>query len=436
MNATMKLLFTFLLFTVTSASWRQTDKLIADDANATNAEDAGRGFATSVALDGDFLVVGTPSDNTVGVTAGAAYLFQQDQEAGTYSQIRKITDGAPRDNFGRSVAMQGNFFAVGAPRRDGTNPDTGSVFVYKLDDENFSQELSVNSPEGSFFGSSIAIDLPYLVVGAPLENGIAFAGGAVYVYKLAPDESGFFNEVRIVPNDVAFNDLFGSDVGISGNVLVAGSTGVNNQIGAAYIYTTEDDGASWEMEARINGRSTSKGDQFGQAVDIEDGIVVVGALKNRSLPFPFNRFVAWLPDFLKKGYFSDDIGKAYVFAKRNGNWKQTDHLRPLISPHGRLFGTSVVIRNGRIIVGAPKGFRESGTRKEAGAVYVFAPLTRNRHKWRRGAQLTPKDIQDEDNFGISVDYSAGTLVVGANQEDEGNFNEGAAYVYVNRRQSE
>ncbi|GAX10969.1 hypothetical protein FisN_2Lh499 [Fistulifera solaris] len=419
-----------LLWSVSSALWQQTHKLIAADANPINSDDAGRGYGSSVAVDGNYLIVGAPSENS---ETGAVLVFERDPATNKWTEIRKVTGEAIRDNFGKSVAIQGNIFVVGASRNDGIAPDAGAVYVYKLDDGGFSQKIEyVNAPEGSRFGSSIDLDLPYLVIGAPLEDEVAESGGAVHVYKFKPDETGFDvdNGVRIMPIDVAFNDQFGTDVGISGNLLVAGAIGVNNGIGAAYIYKTEDDGASWVLESRIAGRFTSKGDQFGQAVDIEDGIVVVGAKKKRSLPFPFNRIVDRLPDFL----VADDIGKAYVFAKKDGRWKQTDHLRPTQSALGKGFGTSVAIQDGRIAVGAPLGFRKTGTRKEAGAVYLFAPLTDNRYKWRRGVQLTPKDIQDKDNFGIAVSYSAGTLVVGANQEDEGNSNEGAAYVFFNQRQ--
>ena len=430
-SKTIRFVLISLLWSLSSALWQQTDKLIADDASPIDSSDQGRGFGSSVAVDGDFLVVGTPSDGTAGVDAGAVFVYERDAGANTWTQIRKIPGALARDNFGKAVAMSGNYFAVGAPRRDGTNTDAGSVYVYKLDDDAFVQEIDVAvSPVGSLYGSSLAIDLPFLVVGAPLEDGVAESGGAVYVYKLKLDETGFEFKFKIVPDEIAFEDLFGFSVGISGNLLVAGSTGVNNRIGAAYIYKTEDEGVTWVKEARISGRFTNKGDQFGQAVDIEDGIVVVGAKKLRSLFFPFNRIADRLPDFL----VPDDIGKAYVFAKRDGSWKQTDHLRPFKSALGKEFGFSVAIRDGRIIIGAPSGYRETGTRKKGGAVYLFAPLTDRRYNWRRGVQLTPKDIQDNDNFGISVSYSAGTLVVGANEEDEGNLNEGTAYVFFNPRQ--
>ncbi len=404
--------------------------MIAADANPVNSDDAGRGYGSSVAIDGDYLVVGAPSENN---EAGAVLVFERDPATNKWTEIRKVTGEAIRDNFGKSVAIQGNIFVVGASRNDGIADDAGAVYVYKLDDDGFSQKIeNINAPEGSRFGSNIDLDLPYLVVGAPLEDDLSESGGAVYVYKFKEDESGFdvAEQRRIMPIDVAFNDQFGTDVGISGDLLVAGAIGVNNGIGAAYIYKKGEASEEWVLETRIAGRFTSKGDNFGQAVDIEDGIVVVGAKKNRSLPFPFNRIIDRLPDFL----VAEDIGKAYVFAKKDGRWKQTDHLRPTQSALGKGFGTSIAIQDGRIVVGAPLGFRETGTRKEAGAVYLFAPLTNNRYKWRRGVQLTPKDIQNYDNFGIAVSYSAGTLVVGANQEDEGNSNEGAAYVFFNQRQ--
>lgn len=78
MNKSIRLLLISLLCTLSSALWRQTDKLLAEDADPSNPDDAGRSFGSSVAIDGDYLVVGAPFDRSTGEDSGAVYLFQQD----------------------------------------------------------------------------------------------------------------------------------------------------------------------------------------------------------------------------------------------------------------------------------------------------------------------------------------------------------------------
>jgi hypothetical protein len=41
-------------------------------------------------------------------------------------------DGAMGDEFGYSVAVDGNYAIVGAPRNDGDGVDTGSAYIFKF----------------------------------------------------------------------------------------------------------------------------------------------------------------------------------------------------------------------------------------------------------------------------------------------------------------
>ena len=93
-------------------------KLTADDA-AANDE-----FGYSVAIDGNTAVVGAYKADYVDLDdssknktdSGAAYVFTKDLVTGAWSQAAKLTasDGAANDEFGISVAMDGDTVVVGA----------------------------------------------------------------------------------------------------------------------------------------------------------------------------------------------------------------------------------------------------------------------------------------------------------------------------------
>ena len=81
---------------------------------------AGDGFGSSVTINGDTIVVGAP-DSTVGLNAGQgrAYVFVKPIAgwSGTRTQAATLTasGGAAGDGFGSSVALDGDSIVVGAP---------------------------------------------------------------------------------------------------------------------------------------------------------------------------------------------------------------------------------------------------------------------------------------------------------------------------------
>src|SRR6056300_1452159 len=86
-----------------------------------------------------------------------------------------------------------------------------------------------------------------------------------------------------------------------------------------------------------------------------------------------------------------------------------------------LFGTSVAVGSGRIVVGAyGDGDRGFGT----GSAYIY-DLDGNQL-----AKITASDGVAYDNFGISVAVGSGRIVVGAFGDDyEPNTEQGSAYIF-------
>ena len=110
-----------------SGAWGQVAKLTASDA------DVGDDFGWSVAVDGDTVVVGAYRDDDKGVNSGSAYVFTKpDTGWASTSMAAKLTasDGAPYDYFGYWVAVDGDTVVVGAYRDDDNGDDSGSAYVF------------------------------------------------------------------------------------------------------------------------------------------------------------------------------------------------------------------------------------------------------------------------------------------------------------------
>jgi hypothetical protein len=112
------------------ATWVRQASLIGANANG------GDSFGSSVAIDGDRILVGAPgeasngnpSDNSLH-GSGAAYLFVRTGGAWTQHGYRKAFNRDAGDHFGGAVAISGDTIAVGATDEasDGSSPADNSI---------------------------------------------------------------------------------------------------------------------------------------------------------------------------------------------------------------------------------------------------------------------------------------------------------------------
>ncbi|MEZ4825087.1 MAG: FG-GAP repeat protein [Bacteroidia bacterium] len=138
MRALLLLTLTALLcrHSAQAQNWSEIIKVTASD---RESEDR---FGYSVAISGDYAIVGAYEEdedasggNTLDV-AGSAYIFLN--QAGTWTQVQKIvaSDREAGDRFGYSVAISGDYAVVGAYNEDedalGGNSQTnaGSAYIF------------------------------------------------------------------------------------------------------------------------------------------------------------------------------------------------------------------------------------------------------------------------------------------------------------------
>jgi hypothetical protein len=134
------------------------------------------------------LAVGVPYEDTGGTSAGAVYIFTSTTgESGTWSQQQKIqaSSTGASDYFGISVSVNGNTLVVGANGDDDTVTNAGAIYIFERSGTTWTQatKLQAPTPEGSgTFGSAVAVDGDYIVVGAKDNPLTAAFSGASYVY--------------------------------------------------------------------------------------------------------------------------------------------------------------------------------------------------------------------------------------------------------------
>jgi hypothetical protein len=230
-------------------------------------------FGTSVALSGDYLLVGSPRDDDRGSNSGSAYVFKR--EISGWEQKAKLTalDGAGNDQFGFCCAMDGEYAVIGAWQ---DNNNTGAAYVFKRDGESWTQQAKLTASDGApgdYFGSWwIGISGDYVVAGALEDDDLGTNSGSAYIFYRTG--STWAEQQKLLPADGAAGDEFGSSVAISGEYAVVGGWEGNGGTGAAYIFRRE--GNVWTETERLAPADLSIGDDFGYACAIDGEDVLVG----------------------------------------------------------------------------------------------------------------------------------------------------------------
>jgi hypothetical protein len=206
-------------------------------------------FGRSVAVSGDYIVVG--ANNSQG-GSGAAYVFKINGND-TISLLDALRpDGLNAgDNFGQSVAISGDYIVVGANQDDGADDikgDSGAAYVFKINGNDTISLLDALRPDGlgsnDNFGRSVAISSDYIVVGTDRDDGagnIKRDSGAAYVFKINVDDTISLLET-LRPDGLESKDYFGQSVVISGDYIVVGAYGDDGAgnsksgSGAAYVF--------------------------------------------------------------------------------------------------------------------------------------------------------------------------------------------------------
>jgi len=342
--------YEFLSASVHQREIGQTRREYTSTQELNSGVDDGGQLGTSVHLYKNIVIAGAPTHTS---NKGAALIFErQDGLSTTYGSPVTLApaDLSAGDNFGRSVAVSGNYAVVGAPGQDS---DKGAAYFFEKQGVSWTQIQKITAPAdtaGDDYGTSVYMDphSDFVIVGA---NGEDSSKGSVYIYR--NDKTALTQIQRIQASDGSANDNFSgpthpAGITIRNNLLVAGAsqndTGGSNR-GAVYVFSY--DGTQWNQAQKLIASDAANSDQFGYSVAAtsDHKYIFVGTAASESV---------------------------YVFENQDGTWTQTQILVASDAGAGDLFGEAVECTNRYLIVSARA--EDPGSVNNAGSAYIYEKI--------------------------------------------------------------
>ena len=444
--------------------WNQHTKLVASDRSGGDQ----LGFA--VAISGNEVIAGAPKHTAGGLASGAAYIYEQKENAAWIESI-KLSDGetAAEDEFGISVAISGNLAIAGAQQDDDIAPNAGAAYIFERSGTLWLQRAKLSADDakaGDLFGNAVAINGETVIIGAPGVDDAGPEAGAVYIFIRADTE--WIQQAKLIADDISMFDRFGTAIAVHQNTAIIGAHGkdeVSVDAGAAYIFVRN--GVSWIQQAKLTHQNAVPGDQFGRAVAIYGDSALIGAHRSDATgpdsgaAYIFTRNGGtWRQDFQlipndsglgdEFGYAVDltngvaiigapkedrrepDMGAAYVFVETRDAWLQQAKLAAIDAEAGDEFGSAVSIHEDTAIVGAWKDDHPLGASDDLaaqidkGSAYAYL---RDGLTWVEKRRIVASSTNRSDLFGASVSIRGAFAIVGAAGNDNAGDNAGSAFIY-------
>jgi FG-GAP repeat len=238
-------------------------------------------FGYSVAIQGNFAFIGeVKGRNANNDVVGSVHIFEN--TGGSTWELRSSLFGSQLDGvngrrFGHSVAVSGNTLAIGAPSEsDGGLTTNGAVYAYTGSGASWSLQqriLATDRASDDELGANVAIENEVIVAGSSRDDKIVGAdAGSAYVFTRA---GGVWNETaKLTSSNAQLRNLFGQSVAINNDEIAVGGYCETNGgcpgSGNVEVYRRNGAGA-WVSVQSIVGSSTPNSAGFGYAAKFVPG---------------------------------------------------------------------------------------------------------------------------------------------------------------------
>jgi len=373
-------------------------KLTASDAEIEDR------FSVSLDVNADVMAIAaSTADAGTTYQSGVVYVFRKNGTS--WLEEAMLSASVPDSNaqLGKDVAVDGNLIVAGAYKDSEAASKAGAAYVFRWNGVSWVEEAKLMASDAApddQFGRFVGISGNTIVVGAWLDDDGGVDSGSAYVFRW--NGANWIEEAKLTASDASAGDAFARNVEISGNVIVAGAAVESNmngtKAGSAYVFRYN--GSAWVEEQKLTASDGANNDWFGRNVDIDNNLIVVGAMKDDD-----------------NGSAS---GSAYVFEWDGSSWTETNKLIADDGAPGDRFGTHVAVSGNLIVAGSAED-DDLGLR--AGSAYVFQ---RNATNWIQHRKLIASDGAAGDTFGDRTAVHGSTVLIGAKNDDS---KTGSAYIY-------
>jgi hypothetical protein len=402
------------VYTKSGSEW-DVDTIVSS--KLTYSRWASIGYANSIAVSNNTILVGALNDSLDGDRSGGVYVYEFSDDNSwllttEINPTEPLTAHQVRDDFGRAIAVSNDYLVIGAPGTDSNLAPTGIVYVYAkndagtpdyFNDDRWEYETSLRDPVPGAnleFGTGVAIDGNTIIVTA--ETSSAAYGAEVFIYtRNGADWVTIPPTVTRLLANASRNILNGISVAIQNDTIVVGHKGNSFVDYSGVVFVFERNGADWSTiaptESIISASDGIENDNFGTAVDIDGDQIIVGA-----------------PD-------DDGRGAAYLFQKGTSGWNSATEYK--------LIGSDIQFNDdfGRLVAidGNTVAISSWGT-DYVGAVYIFDGT----QGWLDPTETRIDPISDTSkyDFGRSIDLDGNLLVV-TGSAPPNYLSNGCAYIF-------
>ena len=346
-------------------------------------------FGESVATQGNHVFVGARFDNTGASDAGAAYMFDQ---SGNLLQTFLNPTPASSDQFGSAVLPVGSNILIGAIRDDTAGADAGAAYLFSQSGGSVLQTYLNPTPGADEFGFSLAAtsDGKVAISAYRDDSNGPQNSGAVYVFN----QSGAL--LQTILNPTPGGDEFGRALTAVGDKLLIGArnddTSAQNA-GIAYLYDT-----SGNLLQTFLNPTPAVDDNFGWSVGSVGNNVLIGAFLDDT--------------------GAENAGAAYLF-DQSGNL-----LKTFLNPDPDFddeFGFAVAGAGDKALISA---YLDDTKAFDAGAAYLFDTTSGN----LLGEYYSPTPA-NSDHFGFGVAAVGNDPLIGAPLDPTNAPDTGAVYLF-------
>lgn len=253
--------------------WQFHSKLI-EQCWYTGGDQHGNYFGHSVAMDGNWAVVGSDYDSddagNIGPD-GVVFVYHYNAGLNAWILYQRLSGPLFPDHFfGYDVSVKGNLMAISDPFCS-TGNQGGRIYTYRLNQATglWEPETSLVAGIGNdndYFGASVSVASDIILVGAP-EKGADNQGGA-YLFRY---DGGVYTETAFQQPSPQNLDKFGYSTAINGDFMMIGCPGTPGSVNAAgksFTYKRNAATGQWSLLQTLVPADNQDGDAFGSAVAI------------------------------------------------------------------------------------------------------------------------------------------------------------------------
>jgi choice-of-anchor B domain-containing protein len=298
---------------------------------------------------------------------------------------------AAQVGFGTSATVHDGQVLVGEP---GHELRPGAVYVFEPGSGGWSVAQTLEAPDGepgNRFGiRSVAADDLLLVSATRADDGT----GAVYVFRR--DGGTWSPDGRLVVEGRSPADSLGTGLAVDGDWIVLGSIAHDEGRGAAWVF--KRDGDAWVEHQMLAPPDLEAEDRFGTRVALSGDWLLVSAPEK-----------------------DDRAGAVYAYRydAAGDTWEDLGRVAPELAQPGARLGTSMALRDGQALIGAPAFLN-------VGAVAHFA-VGESGEGFGLQTLLLPFQATPGAAFGSDLSLAGDELLVGA--PGSGLRGEGRSFAY-------